>query len=119
MQTTSHQIDQLLPSLAYALSNFDPMVAYMAPYGKDMAAFASNFGSAVAHCDPGPGACGPGKAPTAALSEPLTNANSNESQSLQPGLNVNADPLPGTSNPTGVSPQPAPASYTQVQRLKY
>ncbi|MCU4184408.1 MlaD family protein [Acidiferrimicrobium sp. IK] len=123
VQTTATQVDQLLPSLAYTLSDLDPMVAYLAPYNRDIAAFASNFGAAVAHCDTGPGTCGPGKEPTAALAEPLINANTLQTptaqQTLAPGLSANANPLPGTSNGTGQSPAPAPPNYTRVQRLKY
>lgn len=128
VQTTSTQINQLIPSLAYTLSDLDPMVAYLAPYRADVAAFFSNFGAAVSHCDSGLGTCGPGAEPTSALAETIINSNSTEPPTLAgpaypngTGLSANAIPLPGESNGSHAVPQPSPppAAYPQVQRLKY
>lgn len=112
VRTTAAQVDTLLPPLAYTLSDIDPMVAYLAPYQRDIGAFFSNFGAAVSHQD-----CA--TCATYTVAEPLFDANSVESPNLAPGLRVNADPLPGQSNPSGADPQPPAPSYTQVQRLRY
>lgn len=112
VRTTATEINQLLPSLAYTLSDLDPMVAYLAPYRRDAASFFSNFGAATAHQD-----CATCK--TYTVAETLFNANSVESTTLQPGVSVNADPLPNQINATGTAPQPPPPNYTRVQRLKY
>ncbi|HET9692462.1 MAG TPA: MlaD family protein [Acidimicrobiales bacterium] len=124
VQTTATAIDQLNPSLAYTLSELNPMVAYLAPYRADLGSFASNFGATAAH------QCGAG-CPNYTVAEPILNANSYEntdpstgqtnlvSGPSSGGLGVNADPGPGQINGSTTSPQPPPPSYTPVLREKY
>ncbi len=42
---------QLLPTLNVALGDLNPMLAYMQPYGHDIAAFFTNFGQTIARGD--------------------------------------------------------------------
>lgn len=122
VQTTASDIDTFNPSLAYTLSELNPMVEYLAPYKADIASFASNFGATAAHT------CGPG-CPNYTVAEPLFNANTYENTNPTTGqtslvtgptgLGVNADPLPGQINGSTSSPQPPPPSYTPVLREKY
>lgn len=48
---TATDLSQLLGPAQAALENIDPMLAYMAPYGADIAAFFTNFGQALAGHD--------------------------------------------------------------------
>lgn len=114
VQTTAAQVDQLNPSLAYVLSDLDPMVGYLAPYSRDIGSFISNFGAVAGHTSPG--------FPNYTVAEPELNANSSESPNLvttQPGgLMADANPAPGQINGSSSSPS-GPQPYTPVQRLKY
>jgi phospholipid/cholesterol/gamma-HCH transport system substrate-binding protein len=42
--TFAADVDALIPPLRMALGDINPMLAYLAPYGKDLASFAANVG---------------------------------------------------------------------------
>lgn len=48
---TASDVAQLLGPVQAALGNVDPMLAYMKPYGADIASFFTNFGQAIAGHD--------------------------------------------------------------------
>lgn len=45
-------VDALIPPLRVALSDINPMLAYLAPYGKDLASFAANVGQVFSATGP-------------------------------------------------------------------
>lgn len=105
--TTGRDVRALLPTASSVLDDVNPMLAYVRPYGPDLAAYFANFNAVLNYRDE--------KGAYYLRLTPLVNTHSPQLPNKMPGLlgnYTNAYPAPGA----GANPGPFTGTYPHVER---